>query len=158
MQHVNTLKQRIREAQAAVDAIQGGAPDYFPNSTADLALLVEFRGSAVEAKKDGSKYVDFDNDETGSTIFVGRGRTTSYAATTTSTQALTSPALLLRYVTTKVCRCQVSWTSPSIPVPMARPAPCLTQSSRSTHYKELIKTEARGTITVDIKGLPKPIP
>ena len=69
---IANVMQEIREAQAVVDAIQGGAPDHFPNSTADVAVLVEFRSTAVEAKKSAGKYVPFDNDEMGSTIYVGR--------------------------------------------------------------------------------------
>ena len=45
------VMQEIREAQAVVDAIQGGAPDYFPNSTAErgsVGRIPVYRGRGQE--------------------------------------------------------------------------------------------------------------
>ena len=80
---IATLEQAIRETQAAVDAIDGGDPDYMPNSLAPLAVKVVFTNAAAEAKlkKDGTygetSPGEGDTHTLGSTLFIGRGSLTS---------------------------------------------------------------------------------
>ena len=81
---VQALVNRIRETQAAVDAIDGGDPDNMPNSLAPLAVKVVFTNAAAEAKLKRDGTYGGPNapgeDETytlGSTLFTGRGTLSS---------------------------------------------------------------------------------
>ena len=151
--NITDVMREIREAQAVVDAIQGGAPDYFPNSTADFAVLVEFRATAVEAKKSGAKYVHFDNDKMGSTIYVGRE--SDMVTADDVIRAGTETATISVVIRDGQGVPLAGFVDFSIDTTADGAADAVfDKSNRPTHYEELVG----GMVTVKVTDLPKTDP
>ena len=157
---VAEVELAIMLAQSAIDAIEGADPSYFLNddadSAADIVVRVNFRETAVEAKKSDGMYVDFDNEERGSEIYLGRKsinavnedseiRTGAEEATVTVTIRDRYGVALAGFVDFSIDTSAVGAADV-----------VFTNSNRSTHYVELEKSGlGRGSATVPIEGLPK---
>ena len=144
----------IMRALSAVDAIEGADPSYFLNDSADIVVRVNFREIAVEAKKEGGKYVPFDNKKTGSTIYVAR-ETTSTVTKGEDIRPGAEEAKVAVVIKDRFGVALSGFVDFSVDTSAAGAAGAVfAESSRSSHYEELVN----GTATVTIENLSKTDP
>ena len=158
---VAEVELAIMRAQSAIDAIEGADPSYFLNDDADIVVKVNFRETAVEAKKVKGEYAVFDNGEFGSTIYAGRAVTgTSMVGANSEIRTGAEDASVTVTINDRFGVPLSGFVDFSIDTSAEGAADvAFDASNRSTHYVELgIGTMPDGTATVGITDLPKTDP
>ena len=158
---VEDAEEAIDTAQAAIDGAEDSDPRHFFNmSTAKLAVKVVFRDTAAAAKLVGGAYdPGHENGTAGSTLFVGRAGS-SAVDEKAAPDDLTATAEKAN-VTVRIRDSEDIYLKGFVDLSIDTSAEgaadaVFTASARSTYYAELGSDDNNaGTVTAEIKGLPK---